>query len=227
MPDYEPPLILEPPAGTGVRASVIWLHGLGASGHDFEPLIPELGLLERGVRFVLPHAPEQPVTINGGAVMPAWYDIREPDIDAVPDADGIRRSVDYLQRLVAAEIAQGLPSGSVLVAGFSQGGVIALHAGLTHPAPLGGILALSTYLALPEALSREMPSANRAVPVFLAHGTADPVVPFALAGAARDRLTGLGCAVDFHAYPVPHTVSLDEVADIRAWLAARLAPWLD
>ncbi|HSH30445.1 MAG TPA: alpha/beta hydrolase-fold protein, partial [Thiohalobacter sp.] len=203
-------------------ASVIWLHGLGASGHDFEPLVPELGLLERGVRFLLPHAPEQPVTINGGVVMPAWYDIREPDINAAPDADGIMRSVERLQRLVATEIGQGLPSGAVLVAGFSQGGVIALHAGLTHPEPLGGVLALSTYLALPEALGREMPPANRAVPVFLAHGTADPVVPFALAEAARERLTALGCEVDFHVYPVSHTVSLDEVADIRDWLTAQL-----
>lgn len=222
MPEYDPPLILDPPAGTEVRASVIWLHGLGASGHDFEPLIPELGLLERGVRFVLPHAPEQAVTINGGAVMPAWYDIRQPDIGAAPDTAGIRESVDYLQRLVNAEIRHGLPSGAVLVAGFSQGGVIALHAGLTHPEPLGGVLALSTYLALPEALSREMPPACRAVPVFLAHGTADPVVPFALAEAARERLTALGCEVDFHAYPVPHTVSQDEVTDIRDWLTVQL-----
>lgn len=227
MPDYEPPLILEPPTGTGVRASVIWLHGLGASGHDFEPLIPELGLLERGVRFVLPHAPEQPVTINGGHVMPAWYDIREPSIDAAPDVDGIRRSVGYLQRLASAEREQGVPADAVVLAGFSQGGVIALHGGLTHSEPLGGVLALSTYLALPEALDAEMPPANRGLPVFLAHGTEDPVVPFALAEAARERLTALGCEVDFHAYPVPHTVALDEVADIRAWLAARLAPRLD
>lgn len=226
MPEYDPPLILEPPAGTEVRASVIWLHGLGASGHDFEPLIPELGLLEHGVRFVLPHAPDQPVTINGGAVMPAWYDIRRPDIDAAPDTDGIRRSVEYLHQLVATETAAGLPAAAVLVAGFSQGGVIALHAGLAHPEPLGGVLALSTYLALPEALSREMPPANRGVPVFLAHGEADPVVPFALAEAARERLTGLGCEVEFHAYPMPHTVSLDEVADIRAWLHARLVSHL-
>lgn len=223
MSEYEPPLILEPPAGTEVRASVIWLHGLGASGHDFEPLIPELGLLERGVRFVLPHAPEQPVTINGGHVMPAWYDIREPRIDAAPDADGIHRSVDYLQRLAAAEGEQGVPAGAVVLAGFSQGGVIALHAGLTHPEPLAGILALSTYLALPEAPGAEMPPVNRGLPVFLAHGTADPVVPFALAEAARERLTGLGCEVEFHAYSIPHTVSLDEVADIRAWLTERLA----
>lgn len=226
MSDYEPPLILAPPAGTEVRASVIWLHGLGASGHDFEPLIPELGLLERGVRFVLPHAPEQPVTINGGHVMPAWYDIREPSIDAAPDVDGIRRSVGYLHRLASAEREQGVPAAAVVLAGFSQGGVIALHGGLTSPEPLGGVLALSTYLALPEALDAEMPLSNRGLPVFLAHGSEDPVVPFALAEAARARLTALGCEVDFHAYPVPHTVSLDEVTDIRAWLAARLAPRL-
>ena len=222
MPEYEPPLTLEPPAGTEVRASVIWLHGLGASGHDFEPLIPELGLLERGVRFVLPHAPAQPVTINGGHVMPAWYDIREPSIAAAPDVEGIRRSVAYLQRLVAAETARGVPAEAIVLAGFSQGGVIALHGGLTCPRPPAGILALSTYLALPEALSAEMPPANRGVPVFLAHGTADPVVPFTLAESARARLTALGCEVDFHAYPVPHTVSLDELADIRAWLTAQL-----
>lgn len=221
MTEYEAPIVLEQ-TDVSARASVIWLHGLGASGHDFEPLIPELGLLERGVRFILPHAPAQPVTVNGGYIMPAWYDIRRPELDQDVDESGIRRSVAYLNDLIAEEQARGIAAESIVVAGFSQGGVIALHAGLTCSAPLAGILALSTYLALPAALAAEMPPANRAVPVFLAHGTDDPVAPYALAQAAHSQLKSLGCQVDFFSYAMPHTICLDEVAEIRSWLLQRL-----
>lgn len=214
-------LILEPPVPA--TASVIWLHGLGADGHDFEPLVPELGLRERGVRFILPHAPFRPVTVNGGYVMRAWYDIRRPDLRADADREGIRASVAQVGELIAREIAAGIAPERVVLAGFSQGGAIVLHAGLTYPQRLGGVLALSTYLALPEALAAEIAEANRATPVFIGHGTDDPIAPFALAGDTRARLEVLGCPVEFHAYRMPHSVCLEEVADIRTWLERILA----
>lgn len=208
-------LILEPPGA--VTASVIWLHGLGADGYDFEPLVPELGLRERGVRFVLPHAPHRPVTINGGYVMRAWYDIRWPDLRREADAVGIGESVAAVNALIAAETAQGIPAERIVLAGFSQGGVIVLQAGLNHPQRLGGILALSTYLALPDALAEPAPP-GRATPVFMGHGREDTVVPFAAAEASYRQLQQLGCNADFHAYSMPHSVCMEEVADIRAWL---------
>lgn len=218
-------LILEPPGdpGRSATASVIWLHGLGADGHDFETLVPELGLRERGVRFILPHAPFQPVTINGGYVMRAWYDIRRPDLRVDADAAGIRASVAQVGELIAREIASGVAPERIVLAGFSQGGAIVLHAGLTWPQRLGGILALSTYLALPDELAAEIPDANRATPVFIGHGSDDPIAPFALAEDTRARLQALGCPVAFHAYCMPHSVCLEEIADIRAWLSGILA----
>ena len=214
-------LILEPPIPA--TASVIWLHGLGADGHDFEPLVPELGLRERGVRFILPHAPFRAVTINGGYVMRAWYDIRRPDLRVDADSEGIRESVAKVGELIAREIAAGIAPERIVLAGFSQGGAIVLHAGLTYPQRLGGILALSTYLALPEALAAEITDTHRATPVFIGHGTDDPIAPFALAGDTRARLEALGCPVEFHAYRMPHSVCLEEIADIRAWLERVLA----
>lgn len=214
-------LILEPP-GTAT-ASVIWLHGLGADGHDFESLVPELGLVERGVRFILPHAPHQPVTVNGGYVMRAWYDIRRADLARDADEAGIRASVAAVGALIESEIDRGVASGRIILAGFSQGGAVVLHAGLTYRRRLGGILALSTYLALPEALAEEIQEGNRATPIFIGHGSEDPVAPFALAELSRDRLIALGCGVEFHAYPMQHTLCLEEVADIRRWLAHQLS----
>lgn len=209
-------LILEPTAAA--TAAVIWLHGLGADGHDFEPLVPELGLRERGVRFILPHAPYQPVTLNGGYVMRAWYDIRRPDLRVDADAAGIRASVAAVGALIRRELAAGIAPERIVLAGFSQGGAIVLHAGLTWPQRLGGILALSTYLALPDELTQETTAAARMIPVFIGHGNDDPIAPFALAEATRERLQTLGCAVEFHGYRMPHSVCVDEVADIRAWL---------
>jgi phospholipase/carboxylesterase len=213
-------LIIEP-AGPAT-ASVIWLHGLGADGHDFEPLVPELGLVERGVRFILPHAPELPVTVNGGHVMPAWYDIRWPDLCRDADEAGIRASVAAVGDLIQTEIDQGVASERIVLAGFSQGGAIVLHAGLTYPQRLGGIMALSTYLALPEAAAVELQAANRATPIFMGHGSEDPIAPIAVALASRDQLVTLGCKVEFHSYRMPHSVCMEEVADIRAWLGAIL-----
>ncbi len=214
-------LIIEPPVA--VTASIIWLHGLGADGHDFEPLVPELGQIERGVRFVLPHAPRRPVTINAGYVMRAWYDIRRMDIAGDTDEAGIRASVAAVGDLIEAEIARGVPPERIVLAGFSQGGAIVLQAGLTCTRPPAGILALSSYVPLPDALPAEMTAANRGAPVFMAHGSDDPVVPFALATASRDRLAALGCQVEFRAYRMAHTLCAEEIADIRAWLDARLA----
>lgn len=210
-------LILDPPGAA--TASVIWLHGLGADGYDFEPLVPELGLRERGVRFVLPHAPQRPVTINGGYVMRAWYDIRWPDLRREADAAGIGASVAAVNALIAAELAQGIPAERIVLAGFSQGGVIVLQAGLNHPQRLGGILALSTYLALPEALAEPAPP-GRATPIFMAHGREDTVVPFGVAEASYEHLRGLGCSVEFHAYRMPHSICMEEVADIREWFGS-------
>ena len=213
-------LIIEPPHQA--TASVIWLHGLGADGHDFESLVPELGLVERGARFVLPHAPYRRVTVNEGQRMRAWYDILRTDIDRHADEDGVRASVAAVGALIDAEIDRGIPSQRVLLAGFSQGAAIALQTGLTFPQELGGILALSGYLVLPDALDSELQDANRRTPIFMAHGREDAVVPFALGALSRDRLAAVGCLLEFHAYPMPHTLCLEEVADIRRWLTGRL-----
>lgn len=213
-------LIIEPPCPA--TASVIWLHGLGADGHDFEPLVPELGLVDRGVRFILPHAPEQPVTVNGGQVMPAWYDIRWPDLRRDADEVGIRASVATVDYLIQTEIDLGVAPERIVLAGFSQGGAIVLHAGLTYPQRLGGIMALSTYLALPEATAAEIQAENRATPIFMGHGTDDPIAPFVVAQSARDQLTALGCPVAFHAYRMQHSVCPEEIVDIRNWLNAIL-----
>ena len=207
-----------------IHASLIWLHGLGADGRDFVPIVPQLGLSGASVRFVFPHAPVRPVTINGGYRMRAWYDIRWSDLRRDVDAPGIVQSVGEVQELIEREIALGIPANKVLLAGFSQGGVIALHAGLTRSPPLGGILALSCYLALPAMLDSDASAASRDTPIFMAHGSEDPVVPLELGEAARDCLISSGYGVDFRRYAMPHSVCAQEVFDIRAWLQARLTP---
>lgn len=212
------------PAGVP-RACIIWLHGLGADGHDFEPLIPQLGLEEAlGVRVVLPHAPRRPVTINGGMVMPAWYDILAPDFKRGQDSAGIRESEQQLRALIRREVDAGIPTGQILLAGFSQGGAIALHTGLRYSQPLAGILALSTYLPLADSLAATASPANSDVPIMMAHGTQDPVVPLLLAAQSRDLLQQQGYNVTWHTYPMQHAVCPDEVRDIRNWLAQQLAP---
>jgi phospholipase/carboxylesterase len=205
-----------------IRASVIWLHGLGADGRDFVPLVPQLGLSDAGVRFLFPHAVVRPVTINGGYRMRAWYDIRWPDLRRDVDASGILQSVCAVQELVEREITLGIAANRIVLAGFSQGGVIALHAGLTRSSPLAGILALSSYLALPTVLDREASAASHETPIFMAHGSEDPVVPLALGETARDYLITSGYAVNFHRYSMPHSVCAQEIFDIRAWLRPRL-----
>jgi phospholipase/carboxylesterase len=207
------------------RACLIWLHGLGADGHDFEPLIPELRLVEEfGVRVILPHAPPRPVTINGGMVMRAWYDVVSPDFGRAEDAAGIRQSERQLLALIAREVANGVPEERMVLAGFSQGGAMVLHTGVRYPRPLAGILALSCYLPLAGLLAREHSEASLAVPIMMAHGVADPLIPLSLAEQSRDRLRHAGYTVDWHGYPMPHAVYPQEIRDLREWLENRFAP---
>jgi phospholipase/carboxylesterase len=206
------------------RACIIWLHGLGADGHDFAPLIPQLGIVrEYGVRVVLPHAPERPVTVNDGMVMPAWYDILARDFRRGEDADGIRQSQQQIVALIEREISAGIAPQRIILAGFSQGGAMALHTGLRYPQRLGGVLALSTYLPLPDRLVSEAHPANRDTPILLAHGTFDPVVPLTLAEQTRRILIDNGYPVAWHSYPMQHSVCPDEIRDIRDWLLLRLS----
>lgn len=211
------------PAAAGDAASVIWLHGLGADGHDFVPLVPELRLAPPAeLRFVFPHAPVRPVTLNGGMPMRAWYDIRELSTAGRQDVAGTRESAARIGDLVAREMGRGRPASRIILAGFSQGGAIALHTALRHPQRLGGILALSTYLPLHESVAAEASAANRDIPILMCHGLHDPVLPYALGELSRDALTSLGHSVEWKAYPMQHEVCRPEIADISAWLAARL-----
>ncbi len=199
--------------------SVIWLHGLGANGHDFESIPPYLQLDPRhDVRFVLPHAPAIPVTINGGMVMPAWYDIRDGDLRTRHDEAGIQRSAEHVRALLAREQQRGVPTNHVFLAGFSQGGAIAVHTALRHGQPLAGIIALSTYLVCAEKLPAELQSANRGIPVFAAHGTQDPMVNSRRGVEMKETLEKLGCRVEWHTYPMEHSVCLEELVHIGAWM---------
>lgn len=198
--------------------AVIWLHGLGADGHDFEPVVPELRL-RRAVRFVFPHAPIRPVTINNGLSMRAWYDIVGFD-SASEDAEGIRASAALVARLLDREVERGIAAERIVLAGFSQGGAIALQLGLREARRLAGVLALSTYLPLATTLAQEKSAANAALPIFMAHGEYDPVIPLAYADKSRKLLEREGYAVDWHVYPMPHSVCAPEIAGIAAWLEA-------
>jgi phospholipase/carboxylesterase len=204
-------------------ASVIWLHGLGADGHDFVPIVPELKLPPTlAVRFVFPHAPVRPVTLNNGMHMRAWYDLKSLTAEGRADEAGIRESAARLGEYVARERAAGVPSTRIVVAGFSQGGAVALHAALRHPEPLGGILALSTYLALAASLKEERSEANRNTPILMCHGLYDPVLSYAFGVMGRDALRAQGYAVEWKEYPMQHQVCLPEIQDVSQWLQARL-----
>ncbi len=201
--------------------SVIWLHGLGADGHDFEPVVAELGLSQDpAVRFVFPHAPYRSVTVNGGMRMRAWYDIRSVDIAAAPDAEGIEASSQRVVGLIDEQIDRGIAPGRIILAGFSQGGAIALHTALTRNVPIAGVIALSTYLPLPGDVDLAEKRHATSLPLFLAHGTFDPVVPLALGEAASRRLAEAGFHVAWRTYAMPHAVSPGEIDDIREWLDA-------
>lgn len=209
----------ERPAG-----SVVWLHGLGADGHDFEALVPELRLPDGlALRFVFPHAPVRPVTINNGVPMRAWYDVLGLDRSAVQDEKGIRESVAAVRELVSAELERGGTAQRIVLAGFSQGGAIALATALRYEAPLAGVMALSSYLPLEEQTADELSRANASLPVFMAHGRLDPMLPIALGLRAREWLERAGFPVVWHDYEMGHAVCPQEIADVSDWLAARFA----
>ncbi|TAN79148.1 MAG: carboxylesterase [Gallionella sp.] len=208
-------------SGKQPRHSVIWLHGLGADGQDFAPIAGELNL-PVAIRYIFPHAPQRPVTINGGFVMRAWYDIACQEINAQQDAAGIRASQAAIEALIAREVARGIAPGNLFLAGFSQGGAIALHTALRQNAPLGGVLSLSAYLPLAGSVPGEMVPGTRATPVFMAHGRGDTVVPHALGAASRDALLELGYAVEWHEYAMQHSVCEKELRDIETWLTRQI-----
>lgn len=211
------------PTARSADAAVIWLHGLGADGHDFVPLLPELRLPpSMAVRFVFPHAPVRPVTLNNGWPMRAWYDIKSLDAGGRDDAEGIRASAQRVAALIAAQQAQGIAPQRIVLAGFSQGGAVVLYAGLRHAEPLAGILALSTYLPLRDRLATEVSPANQQVPILMCHGTQDPVVTLPFALQSREALQQAGCALDWRQYPMEHALCAPEVAAISQWLQQRL-----
>ncbi len=214
---------IEIQTGAKPDAAVIWLHGLGADGHDFEPIVPELRLPPAmQLRFVFPHAPVRPVTLNQGMRMRAWYDILRLDGGA-EDAAGIRASQVQVEALITEEVKKGIKPARIVLAGFSQGGAIALHTGLRHPAALAGVLALSTYLPLNETLKKEAGEANRKTPIFMAHGQHDDIIPLARAEQSRKILAGAGYDVRWKTYPMPHSVCAEEIADIAQFLRGVLA----
>ena len=209
---------IEIETGPQPDAAVIWLHGLGADGHDFEPIVPELRLpATLRIRFVFPNAPLRAVTINGGMRMPAWYDILQLGGGA-EDEDGIRASQAQVEQLMAREQARGVPLPRIVLAGFSQGGAIVLHTGLRQPAPIAGIMALSTYLPLAGKLPAERSAACAGVPVFMAHGRHDPMIQMGRARASREVLEKLGYRVEWREYAMPHSVCAEEIADVAAFL---------
>lgn len=205
--------------------AVIWLHGLGADGSDFEPVVPELGLADQpGIRFIFPHAPSIPVTCNGGYVMPAWYDIIALDSNSRRvDGAGIVISRQAIRRLIERENQRGIPSQRIFLAGFSQGGAVAYTTAVTHPEKLAGLIALSTYIPTPRLLTDEATALNKKIPIFAGHGMEDDVVSPQLGLAARDFLRQHGYQVEWHEYPMSHSVCLEEVKAIGQWLQARIA----
>lgn len=219
MPDLLPRLEIEP--ATPATASIIWLHGLGANGHDFEPIVPELRLpRELAIRFIFPHAPQIPVTVNHGYVMPAWYDILEFGTERKFNAAQLLASAAAVHALIDREIERGIPADRILLIGFSQGGAVNYQAGLTYDKPLAGMVALSTYFPTAEAI--EVHPANAQLPIMICHGTNDDVLPLAMAMNSKRHLEKLNVAPEFHTYPMPHSVCADEVADISAFIQKHL-----
>jgi phospholipase/carboxylesterase len=222
LPDLEC-VIVE--TGPKPSFSIIWMHGLGADGHDFEPLVPEL--LEKdfpSLRFVFPHAPVRPVTINNGYQMRAWYDIIAIDRRSAEDEAGIKASADAIGALIKREHDSGIPSSRIAIAGFSQGGAMALHIATRSEEKFAGVIALSCYLTLARQFATERSSANLATPLFMAHGVQDPVVPFVLGEDSKRVLEGTGYKVEWHSYAMPHSLCEPEVADIRAFLKRIVQP---
>lgn len=217
----KPPLEIQPNKNnTPVSASVIWLHGLGANGHDFEPVVNMLNCPH--IRFILPHAPERPVTLNNGHIMPAWYDLFGLSADAQTDLAGIEDSVNTLNALIEQEVKRNIPYHRIVIAGFSQGGAIALHTAIKHPEKLGGLMALSTYLPDANNLNQFANNTDRNTQWYMAHGAFDDVITIDIAKASKQALTQAGYQVAFHTYPMAHEVCHAEIADIEAYLLQQL-----
>ncbi|MCW8901256.1 MAG: alpha/beta hydrolase [Gammaproteobacteria bacterium] len=214
MSDFLPCVEINPAHATH---SIVWLHGLGADGHDFEPIVNELNL-NHPIRFIFPHAPEMSVTVNNGLSMPAWYDITTAKIDAAQDEAGIKKSQQAILALLEREIERGIPSNNIILAGFSQGGAIALHTGLRYEKPLAGIMGLSTYLPLVNSVANEVSDANKQTPIFLAHGSYDPIIPYPLAVETQATLNKLNYATELKKYEMEHSVCVEEVDDISHWI---------
>jgi phospholipase/carboxylesterase len=205
-------------------AAVIWLHGLGADGHDFEALVPQLNLpAELPIRFIFPHAPHRAISLNNGAVMRSWYDISSLEFGRQEDRDGIHQSSAAIAQLIDHEISRGIASQRIVLAGFSQGGAIVLHSALRYPHPLAGVIALSTYLPLSNTLKNESSGENKLIPIFMAHGLQDDIVKYSIAVQSRNRLEQNLYPVAWHDYAMGHSVCADEIRDIRNWLVERLA----
>lgn len=210
------------PANKPIERAVIWLHGLGASGHDFEPVVPQLGLdNDMAVRFIFPHAPQIPVTINGGMVMPAWYDILEMSLDRKIDVAQIEKSSKQIRDLIQREIERGVKPEHIVIAGFSQGGAVAYHVALSYPQRLAGLMTLSTYLATNDSLSYS--DINKDLPILIEHGVQDPVVPVVLGQQAQQLLTDKGYNIEFNTYPMAHQVCMPQIQNIGKWLNKVLA----
>lgn len=207
--------------GLAPKHCIIWLHGLGADGEDFVGVAEQMNL-PVAMRYIFPHAPKHPVTINGGFVMRSWYDIADIDIAAKQDAAGIHASQAEIEKFIEQEKKRGVATENIFLAGFSQGGAVALHTGLRHPARLGGILALSTYLPLADTLSQEVSLSAKNTPIFFGHGRHDPVVPYALGRLSADKLQQHGYQIDWHEYAMPHSVNTEEISDIENWLTQKL-----
>ncbi len=215
---------VEHETGPAPRFTILWLHGLGADGNDFAPLVPQLVRADwPAVRFVFPHAPVRPITLNNGLPMRAWYDVAGFDLAQKQDEAGIRASIGAIEALIAREAERGIDAAHLVLTGFSQGGAIALAAGLRHAERLAAIVALSTYLPIADATARELAPANAATPVFMGHGTFDPVVPIKLGQASRDALQARGYAVAWHEYPMAHQVCAPEIDDLAGFFTARWA----
>lgn len=213
---------IEIETGANPQHAVIWLHGLGADGHDFAPIVPELGLQNApAIRFIFPHAPIQPVTINGGMAMRSWYDIYVADLVRHEDESGLRQSQIEVQNLIARENARGIPTENIVLAGFSQGCAMTLQTGLRLPERLAGMLCLSGYLPLAAAVEKERHQANQNTPIFMAHGSMDPVVPLTRAEASRQQLEAMGYQVQWNVYPMPHAVCPEEISAIGQFLKDR------
>lgn len=205
--------------GENPDASIIWLHGLGADGHDFEPIVPEMGLPnDLAVRFIFPHAPAIPVTINNGYIMPAWYDFKQTDLGIEHDEKGISHSAKQIQLLIEQQEMHGIAPDRIILAGFSQGGAMGIHCGLRQSEPIAGIMALSSYLLMPDHMKNEIKPAACSTPIFMAHGVNDPVVPYAAGEASYRKLEAAGCHIEWHSYPMEHHVCPQEIKDIGLWI---------